>query len=49
MNYLERGELQALAQSLLRSNNIELGDDPRDEITVAQELGYLTIQNELES
>ena len=47
MNFLERSELQSLAQTLLRSNNIELGDDPRTEIEVAQALGYLTIENEL--
>ena len=46
MNYLERSDLQILAQALLRSNNIELGDDPRDEIEVAKALGYLSITEE---
>ena len=47
MNFLERSELQSLAQMLLRSNNVELGDDPQNEIEVARALGYLTVQPEL--
>ena len=47
MNFLQRSELQTLAQTLLRSNNVELGDDPRTEIEVAKALGYLTVDNEI--
>lgn len=47
MPYNRRGEVQILAQTLLRSNSIELADDPRDEISVALALGYLTLSDEL--
>lgn len=45
--HIQLGDLQLLAQFMLRANNVELGDDPRSEIEVARQEGYLTIEVEL--
>lgn len=43
---LHARELQPLAQALLRAHGVELFDDPRSEVEVAIDLGYLSLQNE---
>jgi hypothetical protein len=43
---LQLRELQPLAQALLRSHGVELFDDPRTEVEVAIDLGYLSLHNE---
>jgi hypothetical protein len=40
-------ELQPLAQALLRSHGVELFDDPRTEVEVAVQLGFLSLNDEL--
>ena len=43
---LSHRELQPLAQAILRSRGIELFDDPRTEVEVAIDLGYLSLSDQ---
>lgn len=49
MNSIQRGEYTQLAQHILRANRVELGDDPRDVIQVAHDIGKLTLDAELKA